>query len=287
MASERELGGGLAGTWFEPGLASDVGAVVLGGSSGAVTTERARLLADQGLHVAALRWFGGVGQSPGICEVPIETFAHAIDQLVAAGCQRIVVLGTSKGAEAALVTASVDPRVNLVVALSPSSVVWANVGPGADGFEWPLRSSFSWRGAPLPFVPHEAEALLSVGRLPPVSYLQLFERSLDRFPEEVHRAAIPIAQTRADVILAAGGDDQLWPSLRFAHDLANRLEVAGRTPTLLTSPKAGHRILFPGETTIRSPFNAHGGNDDDDVALGSQVWAELTGWVRRTGASRV
>lgn len=255
MASERALGGGLAGTWFEPDAAGDVGAVVLGGSGGAVPLERSRLLAGLGVRVAAIRWFGGSGQPPGICEVAIETFEQAIDQLVAAGCSRIIVLGTSKGAEAALVTASVDPRVNLVVALSPSSVVWANVGPGIDGFEWPLRSSFTWRGDPLPFVPHEAEALLSVGRLPPISYLKLFEQSLERFPKQVDDAAIPIAQTRAEVILAAGGDDQLWPSLRFAHGLVKQLEGAGRAAALLTSPKAGHRILFPGEAANRSPIN--------------------------------
>lgn len=203
------------------------------------------------------------------------------DPLVAAGCSRIVVLGTSKGAEAALVTATVDLRVDLVIALSPSSVVWANVGPGADGFEWPLRSSFTWRGEPLPFVPHEAEALLSVSRLPPISYLQLFEQSLERFSDLLDGASIPIARCQADVILAAGGDDKLWPSQRFAHDLARRLENVGRTPTLLISPQAGHRILFPGEPANRSPVNAHGGSDQEDLALGGRVWVELEKWMRR------
>lgn len=277
--SERDLVGGLTGCWFEPEAPTDAGVLVLGGSSGTIPMERARLLAGLGFRVAALSWFGGPGQSPGICEIPVEVFERAIDQLVSAGCGRIAVLGTSKGAEAALLIASLDPRVDLVVAFSPSSVVWANVGPGADGFEWPLRSSFTWRGEALPFVPHEAEALLSVGRLPPIRYLGLFERSLEVFADRLEAAAIPIEQTRADVVLVAGGDDQLWPSARFAKNLAQRLSAAGRSATLLTHPQAGHRVLLPGEAAQRSRLNEHGGDDEADATLGSLTWKELTAWL--------
>ncbi|MGO8657746.1 acyl-CoA thioester hydrolase/BAAT C-terminal domain-containing protein, partial [Rhizobium ruizarguesonis] len=87
----------------------------------------------------ALRWFSGEGQVPGICEVPLETFFAATDYLVELGCKRIVLVGTSKGAEAALLTAVYDPRISAVVAISPSSVVWGNIGPGLDGISWPER----------------------------------------------------------------------------------------------------------------------------------------------------
>jgi uncharacterized protein len=101
----------------------------------------------------SLQWFGGEGQVPGICEIPLETFFAANDYLVEQGCRRIVYVGTSKGAEASLLAAVQDPRIEVVIAVSPSSVVWGNIGPGRDGISWPERSSWSLKGIPLPIVP--------------------------------------------------------------------------------------------------------------------------------------
>lgn len=157
---ERELTGDLQGVSFAPATHHGVGAVVLGGSSGTVPLERARLLAGLGVHAIALRWFGGPDQSPGICEIALESFERATDRLVAQGCRHVAYLGTSKGAEAALLVAAFDLRISTVVAFSPTSVVWLNTGPGRDGHGWPPRSSFTWRGRPLPFAPHEADAAL-------------------------------------------------------------------------------------------------------------------------------
>jgi hypothetical protein len=148
---ERELADGLQGCWVEPDERCSTGVVLLAGSSGKAPAGRARLIAALGCRVVALRWFGGAGQSPGICEIPLELFETALDRLSDAGCQRIAIAGTSKGAEAALLVSSFDHRVTLTVAFSPSSAVWANVGPGHDGFEWPLRSSLTRQGIPFAF----------------------------------------------------------------------------------------------------------------------------------------
>ncbi len=103
--------------------------LVLSGSSGRIERERARLLARSGAAALTFRWFGGIGQPPGVCEVPLETFLPALDQLADLS-DRVVVLGVSKSAEAALLLAARDSRIAAVVGLSPTSMVWANVGPG-------------------------------------------------------------------------------------------------------------------------------------------------------------
>jgi acetyl esterase/lipase len=276
---EQALSGAFQGQMVEPRLGADVGVILLGGSSGAVPVERAKLIARLGCRVMALRWFGGQGQSPGICEIPLEQFQGAVDALVKAGCGRIAIIGTSKGAEAALLTATRDDRIRLTMAFSPTSVVWANVGPGLDGFEWPLRSSFAWRGEGLPFAPHAAEALLSLNRRPPVRYLEFFESSLAQFPEAAAAAAIPVERMSGEAILVAGGDDHLWPSLAFAEALAERGVRMGKPIALLTHPEAGHRILLPGEPALASKVNEHGGSDAADAALGALAWEALTAWV--------
>ncbi|WP_267286713.1 acyl-CoA thioester hydrolase/BAAT C-terminal domain-containing protein [Kitasatospora acidiphila] len=144
---EHAINAHCEGVVVEPVGGSAVGVLVLAGSSGRIETDRCRLLARTGMTALSIRWFGGEGQPAGICEIPLETFSTAIDLLRAKGAERIGVLGVSKGAEAALLLAVHDPRVDAVVALSPTSVVWANVGPGSDGEIYPYRSSWTWRGS--------------------------------------------------------------------------------------------------------------------------------------------
>ena len=146
---EASLATDPQGSMLKPAEQTGWGVVVLAGSSGRVDVARAKLLAGLGAVCIALRWFGGEGQPPGICEVPLEVFTRTTDRLIEEGCERVAYVGTSKGAEAALLIATDDPRIRVVAAISPSSVVWANTGPGIDGVAWPQRSSWTRGGVPL------------------------------------------------------------------------------------------------------------------------------------------
>ncbi|WP_246686944.1 acyl-CoA thioester hydrolase/BAAT C-terminal domain-containing protein [Mesorhizobium sp. B2-4-19] len=250
------------------------GVVVLSGSSGRVDVARARLFAGEGASALALQWFGGEDQVPGICEIPLEIFFAATGHLVGLGYRRIVYVGTSKGAEAALLAAAHDPRIDAVAAISPTSVVWGNIGPGRDGISWPERSSWTLKGRACPFVPADPNWSASyVDGL--VSYRGLFEHCLRTFRDEASRAAIPVEAASADIVLVAGGDDALWPSLDFAEAIVRRRKDAGNVTRLVSAPDAGHRILLPGENTPRSTSHAHGGNDRADAELGREAWGHI------------
>jgi acetyl esterase/lipase len=248
--------------------------LVLAGSSGRVETERVHLLARRDVAAASIQWFGGQGQAPGICEIPLETFGPVLD-LLAEHHEHLVVIGTSKGAEAALLLAARDRRIRAVAAMSPSSVVWANVGAGRDGADRPLRSSWTDSGVALPFVPYDPDWLPAVAGLP--TFRSLYERSLSRFGDRVEAASIPVEQIRGHVLVAAGGDDQVWPSLDFARRIADRRAAFGLSTQLVTDPGAGHRVRLPGERGdggggMRMTY---GGNSDADEALGHLIWAAL------------
>src|SRR5256712_1917288 len=187
-------------------LRSRVGVLVLAGSSGRVDVVRARSFGQLGAVALAQRWFGGSGQAKGICEIPVEEFVRGVGLLVEGGASRGVVVGGSKGAEGALHLSVVDDRVDGVVALSPSSVSWANVGAGLDGQLTPARSSWSWCGEPLPFVPYDSGW---VDPDPPVSYRALYESSLVAFADRVAEASIPVERAQAKIVAVAGGDDQM------------------------------------------------------------------------------
>lgn len=278
--SEAALEGDLQGILLVPSEPAGLGVIVLGGSSGRIDVDRARLFAQRGAHAIAQRWFGGTRQTPGICEIPVEVFARAVDRLQRLGCSEIAIVGVSKGAEGALLASVHDPRIDVVIAFSPSSVVWANSGVGADGAGWPLRSSWTFGGAPLPFVPYD------VSQLPaqsdgPVPYRAYHETSLRVFADRVPEAAIPIERTRAKVLLVAGRDDALWPSDWFAERLAERRRAAGLSVTVVIEDDAGHRTLLPGETTPRSVINLHGGTDEADARLGTRAWEAILAMLPR------
>jgi len=249
--------------------------LVLSGSSGRVEVDRVRLLADRGAVALSIRWFGDAGQPPGICEVPLETFLPALDRLVSLSDQ-LAVLGVSKGAEAALLLACRDARIRAVGALSPSSVVWANVGPGIDGAHQPYRSSWTEGGVPIPFVPYDDTWVLSSGGGQAV-YRGLYEQSLRAFPTRVHEAAIPVERIAGRILLTAGGNDLVWPSDWFAAQVRARRAAHGLSTEVITSVPAGHRVSLPGEPA--SPAGgrrmARGGTAKADAALGLRVWPAL------------
>ncbi|WP_442222612.1 hypothetical protein [Rhizobium sp. 2YAF20] len=106
--SQINLTGEVPGVLLVPDRLNEWGIVVLSGSSGRVDVQRASLFASLGITALALRWFGGEGQTPGLCEVPLKTFVSAIDELCHRGCKHIAIIGTCKGAEAALLIAARD-----------------------------------------------------------------------------------------------------------------------------------------------------------------------------------
>ncbi|THJ12971.1 alpha/beta fold hydrolase [Nocardioides sp.] len=237
--------------------------LVLAGSSGRVDQQRGRLLASTGAHALALRWLGGPGQQPGPFEVPLETFKNALDRL-AERCDRLALVGTSFGAEAALLTAADDDRVGACVAFAPTSVVWA----GIDG----ARQTSHWtrEGRPLPFVPYVEDWLPAED---PPAYRSLYERSLVADPATTARATIEVERIRGRLVLVAGGDDQVWPSVRFAEDIVHRRRQFGMDTTLVTHPEAGHRAVLPGERRIGAGQRMQrGGTAAADAALGEMSW---------------
>lgn len=254
------------------GDVTGTGVLVLSGSSGRIETERATVLAGVGATALTYRWFGAPGQPHGIWELPLESFDWAVDRL-ASQCDRVVLVGGSKSAEAFLLYAADDPRVDAVVAVSPSHVVWANVAPGPDGSLRPQHSSWSRGGRPAPFVPYDDEVVVTGD---PPAFASLYRASLAAHADRVDAATIPVERFFGDVLLVAGGDDQVWPSLDFARHVEARRAAYGLPTTLVTHPRAGHRVVLPGESVAAggAPM-ARGGTESADRELGRLAWPEI------------
>ena len=247
------------------------GVLVLGGSSGRIDGDRARLLSTCGALAESIRWFGGPGQSPGPFDVPLETFQARVE-LLARECDRVVVVGTSFGAEAALVTAAHTPRVDAVAAFAPSDVVWAGVTPeGRQTSHWTLG------GEPLPFVPFD-EAAEPEGD--PPSFLPVYEQSRAARPDAVVTAAIAVERV-GEVLCVAGGDDRVWPSVAHAEAVREHRARHGLATTVVVDPAAGHRAVLPGEPVVTAGARmARGGAEEADRRLGAAAWPALAAQLR-------
>lgn len=260
--------------WVQPDDPCGAGVVVIAGSSGSLPVERARLFAAHGLEAIALRWFGGPGQNSGPFEIELELFFHTLDTL-AAVVDRVSFLGISFGAEAALSVAARSAVLSSVVAISPTTHVW----PGED-FGGRVRSHWTLNGSALPFVPM---AETWVPKDDPPAFRQWFERSLDA-ASDPESARIPVENIAGDVVLVAGGDDQVWPSDEWARRITERRADHGRSTTMLIHPEAGHRPILPGEIVQDGGVRMRrGGGLSADSQLGADAWPHI---LDALGASR-
>lgn len=231
---------------------SMVGVLLLHGSSGTPDLGRARLLEAEGYDVLAPTW--AVTH-----EVPLESFP--LDEL--ARNDRVVVMGSSWGAEAALLLGALDERVDAVIAFAPSAYVWGrNLEDGSQ------RSGWTWQGKPLPFVPYDRDWQPDTD---PPSFTGLYRQSLRAATEQMR---IPVERIRGEVLLVAGGDDRVWPAVEFADEI---VRCRGDRPTgVVTVAAAGHRAVLPGEETKTAGQRmARGGTDAADRELGALAWPEV------------
>lgn len=263
--------------WARPRQPGTTGVLVVAGSSGRLDVGRADVLAAAGATALAIRWFGGERQPAAPREVPLETFVAAVD-LLELECDRIGILGLSYGAEAALLTAVRDPRVDAVVALAPTDVAWEG---HREGDSDPARSKWTWRGAPLPFVPIDQS--WTPASSPPAfvgSYVQS-RRSAD--PSTVDAATIPVEQFDGELVLVVGGDDQVWPSRDAAEAIVSRRSAHGLGTTLIEDPRAGHSVILPGEQapSAERPYLI-GGDEGAAERLGRAAWPMIRSALRLT-----
>ena len=228
--------------------------LLLGGSEGGIPSPlQANLLAAQGYPVLALAYFKEPGLPQELENIPLEYFAGALTWL---GRQpqvdptHIVVLGISRGSEAALLSGAYFPTlVHAVIAMVPSDVAICSY-PGCQGPAWTLY------GHALP-------------------YTRQFDNP---HPTDQPAAVIPVQRIRGPIFLACGTNDQTWTSCPYADAIMAHLNAAhDRFPHVLYSyAHAGHYVgtLVPYEPQI-----AAGGADQVDQEALEADWPRVLNFL--------
>jgi hypothetical protein len=200
------------GTYFAPGSdGSYPGVLALGGSDGGTPQYFADLLVPKGFACLALAYWATPETQAWFTEIPLERFERALRWLAdrpetRTHEGRVAIVGGSKGGELALLLAATFPDlVGPVVAYTPSSVIW-------QGFDLTLppgeaRSSWTFKGNPLPYVPIAPE--LQPAQTPAgISWLPVMAPGLDDV-KAVAAATIEVEKCTGPVLLVSGGDDQV------------------------------------------------------------------------------
>lgn len=295
--------GPLAGARFfhRPGTARRPALILLGGSEGGTRIVRdGPVYASRGYAVLALPYYSPAGWSPtgptppevpslpaAFADIPVDRLEQAREWLAAqpeVDATRIGVVGTSKGAEFALIAGSKMPWIRSIVAIVPSDVVWEGWGPGvAPG----ARSSFTWKGEPLAFVPYkgfqEEFAGFQTGQAVRIRRPQDAGRAAN--PDRVPAARIPVERIAAPLLVIGGHDDQIWDSGGMAEAIVKARAAAGRDTEAVIDREAGHFLGGAGwgpTTQYDAGPMKSGGTPAANARTQARGWAATWAFLART-----
>ncbi|PXX41456.1 acyl-CoA thioester hydrolase/BAAT C-terminal domain-containing protein [Undibacterium pigrum] len=266
--------------------------IILGGSEGGDSAGRrfGLKLAARGFAAVSYPYYSPNtprGQEvPGLpkdfIDIPIDGLDALYKTLAARNdidSSHIALMGGSKGAEMALLSASLLPWVKAVVAIAPSDLVWE--GFAMDRLlEAGRYGSFSYQGKPLPFTPNAGLDKAFATTQPVLGHIYIEGRKAN--PERAKAARIAVENFKGKLLLIAGGDDQMWPALEMANNIVTSRKAAGLETELLSFPKAGHLVGGDGYSPndYQTPF-AMGGNAREDGQAQTIAWPATMAFLKK------
>ncbi len=201
------------------GESRNVAIIFLGGSEGGFPHPlfyNVEKYAAMGYPCIVVAYFGTENTPDHLEMIPLEYFEEAIKSFKTkpeVGNKKIVVFGSSKGGELALLLASEYKQIEGVIAKVPSCVVF-------QGIRGPLKtSSWSFKGQPVPFVPYAPYDYDKKD----AKYVEMYELSLEQ-TEAVKKATIKVENINGPILIYTGKEDPMWPSSKMGEMIIERLK---------------------------------------------------------------
>jgi dienelactone hydrolase len=267
QSTESLRADGFVGEFWHPANAASrrPAIVVLGGSEGGLPGALLPgLLASNGYPALGVAYFAEPGLPQTLSRIPLGYFAKALRWLArqpGVDPSRLVVLGVSRGSEAAQLLGVYYPHlVHAVIASVPSNVALCSY-PGCTGPAWTLR------GKAVPYT-HE------------------FDHTS---PTDNPAAVIPDQRIQGPVFLACGEADQTWISCPFARAILHLLNAHRDrwAHVLYAYPGTGHAV---GELIPYEPESAAVAASDQtyvaDQKARALLWPHLLSFLAELAHSR-
>jgi dienelactone hydrolase len=208
--------------WLSPLKSQRPTAVlVIGGSGGYNPYLVGKALAGRGYPSLVDAYYGGPDQAQQFKLIPLEDFEKALVWLEQqTNARKLVVLGVSRGSEAAMLLGTYYPSlVNGVIAIVPSSVANGCNCAGNDA-----TPTWMFGGKPVPTDP--------VFHLPDQTPL----------PQANEKGTIDVEKIAGPVFLLCATDDEIWPSCPYTTLIADRLKAASVPPVVIKASGADHYV---------------------------------------------
>lgn len=220
----------------------NVAIIFLGGSGGGGIPDiyNYESFTKLGYPCLAVSYFGSKNTPPNLEMVPIEYFKEVIKQYTLKPeivGKKIVVFGTSRGGELALLISSKLAGIDGVIANVPSAFVFRGITKNKV-----RKSAWSENGRPLDYLN--------------VKTNEEFYTILNSYPnneEHVIKSIIQVEKIKGPILLISGKNDNIWASTPMCNFIENHLkynnfkywykhvsyENAGHTLALINRPNLG------------------------------------------------
>jgi dienelactone hydrolase len=234
----------------------NVAIFMLAGSEGGYPNTETDFYTKRGFSLLEIAYFG-TDNTPKMLEmIPMEYFEKVLSYYISLPeihGKKIVVIGSSKGAELALLLASRYKDIQGVIAKVPSSVVFQGIGG--------MESSWSYKGDPIPFVPYVEYDFANVKNY---EFLEMYQLSLKN-KSACENASIPVEKINGPILLFSGKEDKLWPSSEMSEMIIGRLKDKNFKYSYehIAYANAGHTLneffmlggTFEGNQKARNDYN--------------------------------
>jgi len=265
--------------------------ILLGGSSGGISEVdgRAKIISSHGYAVLALVYFGLENLPKNLERIPVEYFFNSIDwakekQFI--DTTRIVIVGVSKGGEAALLVASMRRDIKGAIAFVPSNVRWQGI---PDGPSFISKSSWTFNGKDLPYLKCSIGFSFFwkfISNSKQIEMREIFQTIFTEDKSKIEPALIEVEKINGPILLIAGKDDKVWPSYDMCQMVRNRLDSLKFEHQIecLNYDNAGHLIFFRPDLmpTINYKYDqiATGGKDSENSAAQIDSWNKMIAFLQ-------
>lgn len=150
-----------------------------------------------------------------------------------------------------------------------------------------MRSSFSYAGKALPFVPNKdfVQELAGFQTGAAVRYRRPQDKGRAAFPAAAVAARIRVEDFKGPLLVAGGIEDQMWASGMMAQNIAERRSEAKLETIALIYTDAGHVLSGTGwnpTTQYDAGSFKTGGTPEANARAQAEVWRETVGFLKRT-----
>jgi dienelactone hydrolase len=158
--------------------------------------------------------------------IPLESIEPAKHWLMAQSDTRndgVIVYGLSKGAELALLLASIDEDYKGVIATAPSAVVWNGIpqNPGNDYSE--VSSSWSYQNKPVAYIEYLNREPFRAEGITMRDWHSASLKAATNFSD----ARIKVENIQGPMLLFSGGLDDAWPSVEMGESICAIANLTG------------------------------------------------------------